>query len=193
MFYTHPSLSINANKIIVWAKRFAKHAVDLVRSHSKQNVFEEPPPNSPDLSRLTNQMRHGNLDVKSCIVIPGRYGYVCSLESALWVPLWLNGTQTPLENSIICLPPPPTWAGDQVKSVGTPLVIAEILRTSGDEKAQQIRNLIKDINHFGKVHAESDGGTNGHSLSTGVRASALSDEIIVASNCSTMSWRYCSG
>ena len=51
------------------------------------------------------------------------------------------------------------------KSVGTPLIIAEILRTFGDEEAQQIRDLIKDINHFGKVHAEPEGSTNGHSLS----------------------------
>ena len=44
------------------------------------------------------------------------------------------------------------------KTAGTSLIVAEILKAAGDEGAQQIRNLIEDIIHFGKAPTKWEEG-----------------------------------
>ena len=40
------------------------------------------------------------------------------------------------------------------KAAGTSLIVAEMLKASGVEGAQQIRDLIEDVIHLGKISAE---------------------------------------
>ena len=66
-------------------------------------------------------------------------------------------------------------------AVGTSLIVAEILKASGVEGAEQICDLIQDIIHFGKL-PQLNGRRASSSPSTRARVSPLSEEIIKASN-----------
>ena len=67
------------------------------------------------------------------------------------------------------------------KDAGTSLIVAEMLKASGVEGAQQIRDLIEDSIHFAKIPTQT--GRVSSSSSTRAMTSPLSEEIIEAPDC----------
>ncbi len=153
------------------AKRLAKHAVYLAKSQAEQVALKDPSPSSSDLFRLAKQMRRANRDVQGEKPVRNDAGKLCLDDKAMqdawrehyerlsnvefeWDPESLTEVH-PVEG------PAPYISLEQVlkaiksmkcgKAAGTSLIIAEMLKASGVEGAQLIRDLIEAIIHYGKI------------------------------------------
>ena len=73
------------------AKHLAKHAVYLAKSQANEEVLKDPSPSTTDFFRLSNQIRHENLDVQGEKPVLNDAGELClddRSKQAAWKTLW---------------------------------------------------------------------------------------------------------
>ena len=156
------------------AKCLVKHAVNLAKSLDKEGVLKDPSPGSSHLFCIANQIICENLDVqgeKSVCNDPGGLCLDDRAKQAAWKEHYecLSNVEFDWEPESLTEVYPVEGPAPHIplelvikaiklmkcgEAAGTSRIIAEMLKASGVEGAQQIPDVIMDIIHLGKIPTE---------------------------------------